>query len=246
MKTNLLTALVLIAALPAGVYASSDTDHKIAEAAKDSYNYRTVLNDKVHVKVDNGVVTLTGKVQDSGQRDLAEDTVANLPGVVSVDNEITVLPDQPEHSDAGIAFKIRSKLLVHSNVSATATKVDVRDGVVTLSGTAKNSAQKELTEAYAKDIEGVRSVNNDIVVTDNPPRETVREDVDDASITGQLKYELVSHKATSALKTKVVTDHGVVIITGEANNDAERSLVTKLAESIRGVQSVDNRMTVRD
>jgi hyperosmotically inducible protein len=246
MKTNLLTALVLIAALPAGVYASSDTDHKIAEAAKDSYNYRTVLNDKVHVKVDNGVVTLTGKVQDSGQRDLAEDTVSNLPGVVSVDNEITVLPDSPEHSDSGIAFKIRSKLLVHSNVSATATTVDVRDGVVTLSGTAKNSAQKELTEAYAKDIEGVRSVTNNIVVLDNPPSDTVREDVDDASITGQLKYELVSHKATSALKTKVITDHGVITITGEANNDAERSLVTKLAESIRGVQSVDNRMTVRD
>jgi osmotically-inducible protein OsmY len=112
MKTNLLTALVLIAACPAVGFASGDTDHKIAEAAKDSYNYRTVLEGKVHVKVDNGVVTLTGKVQDSGQRDLAEDTVSNLPGVVSVDNEITVLPDSPEHSDAGIAFKIRSTLLM--------------------------------------------------------------------------------------------------------------------------------------
>jgi osmotically-inducible protein OsmY len=122
----------------------------------------------------------------------------------------------------------------------------VRDGVVTLGGTAKNSAQKELTEVYAREIEGVRSVTNNIVVVSNPPSDTVREDVDDASITGQIKYELVSHKATSALKTKVVTDHGVVVITGEASNDAERSLVTKLAESIRGVQSVDNRMTVKE
>jgi osmotically-inducible protein OsmY len=37
----------------------------------------------------------------------------------------------------------------------------------------------------------------------------------------------------------------VVVITGEAANDAEKSLVGKLVESIRGVKSVDNNMTVK-
>jgi osmotically-inducible protein OsmY len=56
---------------------------------------------------------------------------------------------------------------------------------------------------------------------------------------------LLTHKSTSALKTKVTTNSGVVEITGEAANDAEKSLVGVLAESIRGVKSVDNNMTVK-
>jgi hyperosmotically inducible periplasmic protein len=240
------TALILVAASPAGLFASSDTDHKIEESAKDSYNYKTVLNDKVDVSSRDGVVTLTGKVQDRQQRDLAADTVANLPGVVSVNNEIVVLSDVPEHSDKWIGIEIRSRLLVKAHVSATSTTVDVNDGVVTLSGTANSSAQKDLTEFYAKGVEGVRSVTNNITVLDNPPKETVGENIDDASITGQVKFELASHGSTSAMKTKVETQNGVVTIHGVASNEAEKTLVTKLAESIRGVTSVDNRMRVAD
>ncbi len=110
------------------------------------------------MKSKDGVVTLTGTVQDNDDKALASDTVENLPGVVSIDNEIKVEPMYPEHSDAWMAFKIRSRLLVKGNVSATSTKVAVVDGNVTLSGTADNLAQKELTGVYAKDIEGVKNV----------------------------------------------------------------------------------------
>jgi osmotically-inducible protein OsmY len=172
--------------------------------------------------------------------------VENLPGVLSVDNEITITSTYPEHSDAWMAFKIRGLLLVRSNVSATSTTVAVNDGAVTLGGTADNSAQKELTEVYAKEVNGVKSVTNDIVVNDKPSTsEAVRESIDDASITSQVKYALLSHAATSALKTKVITNDGVVDISGEADSDAEKSLVTKLAEDVRGTRSVTNDMTVK-
>ncbi|MDB6165758.1 MAG: Osmotically-inducible protein OsmY, contains domain [Lacunisphaera sp.] len=247
MKTKILSALVVIIASPLALFASSSTDRKIEEAAKSSYNYRTVLEDHVKVKADDGVVTLTGTVQDKDDRNLAEDTVENLPGVVSVQNEIKVQSDYPEHSDKWIALKIRSRLLVKGNVSAASTKVDVADGHVTLTGTADNVAQKELTEVYAKDIDGVKGVNNQLVVKSSPPaKETMGEKVDDASITSQVKYALLTHKSTSALKTKVATSDGVVHISGEAKSDAEKSLVTKLAHDVRGVQSVDNNMTVRN
>jgi len=68
--------------------------------------------------------------------------------------------------------------------------------------------------------------------------------MDDASITSQVKFELLDHRSTSALKTKVTTKDGVVIISGNADSDAEKDLVTKLASDIRGVRSVDNQMTV--
>lgn len=242
MKNKNLSALFILIASPLALLATAATDNKIEEAAKASYNYRTVLEDHVKVKATDGVVTLTGTVQDKAERDLAADTVENLPGVIRVNNEIKVDPAYPEKSDGWMAFKIRGRLLVKANVSAATTKVEVKDARVTLSGTADNLAQKELTAIYAQDIDGVKSVQNDIVVTDKP---TMGEKIDDASITSQVKFALLTHKSTSALKTKVVTSDGVVLVTGEAASDAERSLVTKLASDVRGVVSVTNKMSVK-
>lgn len=246
MKFNKLSVLLVFVAGPIAVFASSATDRKIEDAAKASYNYRTVLTDHVKVKANDGVVTLTGTVQDKDDSALAVDTVENLPGVVSVKNEIKVEPTYPEHSDAWMGVKIRSRLLVKSNVSATSTTVAVVNGVVTLTGTADNAAQKELTAAYAKDIDGVKSVTNDITVVEKPAKtETVGETIDDASITSQVKFALLSHKSTSALKTKVTTTNGVIRVTGDASSDAEKSLVSKLAGDVRGAKSVTNDMTVK-
>lgn len=246
MKSYYLPTLLLLSVSPLAAFASSDTDRKIEEAAQASYNYRTVLENHVQVKAQDGVVTLTGTVQDKDHKALAADTVENLPGVKTVKNDITVSASYPEHSDAWIAFKLRSTLLMKSNVSAATTTVNVQDGVVTLTGTANNSAQKELTSVYAKEIDWVKSVNNNLVVADKPVSDaTLGEKIDDASITSQVKFALLSHKSTSALKTKVTTNDGAVAITGAASSAAEKSLVTKLAKDIRGVKSVSNNMTVK-
>ena len=73
---------------------------------------------------------------------------------------------------------------------------------------------------------------------------TTGEKIDDASITAQVKSTLMSHRSTSALKTKVNTMEGVVTVSGIAKNAAEKSLVTKLITDIEGVNSVVNNMTI--
>lgn len=248
MKTQNLSALLALVAAPVMVFGSYATDRKIEEAAKASYNYRTVLENNVKVRANDGIVTLTGTVQDKDDKALAADTVENLPGVTAVKNEIVIKSAYPEKSDGWMALKIRSRLLVKANVSATTTKVSVKDGEVTLTGTADNLAQKELTEIYAKDIDGVKSVKNEITLRETAAEksatEAVGEKIDDASITSQVKYALLSHKSTSMLKTKVTTNEGAITITGEAGSDAEKSLVTKLAKDVRGAKSVTNDMTV--
>jgi osmotically-inducible protein OsmY len=246
MKNKILSAVLLIIAGPVVLAASSSEDRKIESAAQASYNFRTVLADHVKVKASDGVVTLSGTVEDTDAKALAEDTVGNLPGVTGVRNELRVTSEIPEHSDRWIALKIRGSLLVKANVSATSTTVDVRDGLVTLGGPATNSAQMELTGVYAREIDGVKSVKNNMVIQDQvASTETVGEKIDDASITSQVKFALLSHKSTSAIKTKVVTIDGGVAISGEAASDAEKSLVTKLTQDVRGVRSVNNDMTVK-
>ena len=173
--------------------------------------------------------------------------MASLPGVKSVDNQLVVSTEQPvEHSDTWISMKVKTALLFHRNVSASGTTVYTKDGVVTLQGEASSLAQKELTAEYAKDIDNVKEVKNDMTIAATPavPSETASEKIDDASITAQVKSALLSHRSTSALHTGVSTTNGIVILTGAAKNDAEKSLVTKLATDINGVTSVVNNMTV--
>ena len=247
MKTKKLLILSLLAVSPLVAFASPEIDRKIEVTAKESYAYRTVLENKIKVNALDGLVTLTGTVQDNDDKALAADTVENIPGVTGIKNEIVVKPAYPEHSDAWIAFKIRGRLLMKAHVSAATTKVAVKDGVVTLTGTVENKAQKELTETYAKEIDWVKSVNNKLVIKPKPAADlTLGEKIDDASITSQVKYALISHKSTSALKTKVTTTDGVVVVSGVAATDAEKSLVTKLAQDVRGVKSVTNNMTVKE
>lgn len=225
---------------------ASDVDHRIEQAAKTSYNFKTYLKDD-HIKVDaaNGVVTLTGTVAREHHKSLAEDTVAGLPGVKRVDNKLTLVGDQPaENSDGWITMKVKTVLAFHKNVSAMGTEVNTKDGVVTLTGNADTLAQKQLTGEYAKDVDGVTEVRNDLVIAKSN-RRTLGDKVDDTSITAQVKSTLLFHKSTSMLATKVSTINGVVSLNGEAKNAAERDLVTKLVEDIHGVQSVHNRMTVR-
>jgi osmotically-inducible protein OsmY len=98
-----------------------------------------------------------------------------------------------------------------------------------------SQAQKELTTEYAKDVEGVKEVNNEMTIAKTPvaPVETIGEKIDDASITAQVKSSLMSHRSTSALKTKVVTTDGVVTLSGLKMR--RESLVTKLVTDINGV-----------
>ncbi len=228
---------------------ASETDDRIEASAKKSHVFKTYLmEDSIKINSKNGAVTLTGTVAESSHKSLAQDTVECLPGVTSVDNRLRVKGEsQAEHSDGWLGTKVRSTLLFHRNVRATKTVVTVHDGVVTLTGEALSLAQKELTTEYAQDVQGVKEVKNQMTVVATapvPPTETIGEKIDDASITAQVKASLLSHRSTSAIKTKVHTTDGVVTISGVAKNAAEKSLVTKLATDINGVNSVINNMTI--
>src|SRR5476651_1870787 len=243
-----LAAVVSTMLITSSPLRAADTDSRIESSAAKSYTFKTYLkDDSIKTVSKDGVVTLTGTVAEESHKSLAENTVASLPGVKSVDNQLTIKGEQPaEHSDTWITTKVKTTLLFHRNVSGTGTTVYTKDGVVTLQGVASSMAQKELTTEYARDIDNVKSVNNEMTIAKNPANanETTGDKIDDASITAQVKSSLLSHHSTSAMHTGVSTTDGVVTLSGTAKNDAEKSLVTKLATDINGVTSVINNMTV--
>jgi len=225
---------------------ASKMDNSIESSAKKSYVFQTYLKaDDIKVKSEDGVVSLTGTVSEESHKSLAQETVADIPGVKSVNNMLEVKGESPaEMSDAWITAKVKTIFLFHRNVSAM-TEVDTKAGIVTLQGKAVNEAQKDLTTEYAKDVEGVKGVNNEMTVGKiAKKKQTVGQKIDDASITAQVKMTLLYHRSTSALNTSVKTKRGVVTLSGKAKSGAEMDLATKFANDVNGVKSVNNRMTI--
>lgn len=252
MKANAICFRALIAAVAAMLVASmpahaTKTDNRIESSARKSYVFQTYLkDDDINIQSKHGAVTLTGIVSEEYHKSLAQETLAGLPGVKSVDNRLELKgTSPPASSDAWIKDKVKVTLLFHRSVSANTTEVDVKDGIVALRGEASSQAQKELTAEYANDIEGVVAVNNEMTVAPAPHhKRTVGEKIDDASITAQVKMTLLFHRSTSALHTRVETKRGNVTVGGAARNKAEKDLVSKLVSDVTGVNSVENKMIV--
>jgi len=189
MKSRTMYPLVLAAAAAAMLFVSaplraSDADVRIESSFKETYVYRTYLeDDAIRAEARNGVVTLTGTVVQESHKLLAQEAAANLPGVTRVDNQlVTKTGGDSDSADTWIGLKIKTTLLFHRNVSATKTAVEVNDGIVILKGEASSEAQKELTTEYARDIDGVKEVKNEMTVSNalaEPPERTTGEKAED-------------------------------------------------------------------
>jgi osmotically-inducible protein OsmY len=248
-SVSLLAAVIAVMMLSVPLQASQ-TDEQIVSSAQQSYVFKTYLkDDDVNIRSKDGAVTLTGTVAEESHKQLAHETVAGQPGVKSVDNKLEIIGESPaEYSDAWLMTKVKTSLLFKSSVSGFATEVDVKDGIVTLGGEADSQAQKDLTTEYAKDIDGVKEVKNEMTVAKSPKKsdgKTMGEQIDDASITALAKSTLLYHRSTSGIKTKVTTSDGVVTLSGSAKNEAEKDLAAKRVSDVSGVKKVVNNMTVQ-
>src|SRR5262245_16716197 len=122
----------------------------------------------INVDTKGGVVTLTGVVTTQANKEQAERIAMNTEGVTRVINNITVETDG-EHAGAGmsasdlaILSKIRTRYVAED---VTGAKVEVRDGVVTLTGNVENAQIRVRAESIARATSGVKSVNNMIEVS---------------------------------------------------------------------------------
>lgn len=69
--------------------------------------------------------------------------------------------------------------------------------------------------------------------------------VDDATITAKVNAALAADKDLSAVRIDVDTKNGVVTLTGPAPSPEASAQATKIAKNVKGVTSVENRLTVK-
>lgn len=134
-------------------------DDEIARRAVDILAWNSLLpRDGIHVKVQNGFVTLTGQVDWNFQRKAAEADIRKLSGVTGLFNEITLKPSvQP----VDVKQRITDALKRHAEVEARQIQISVRDGdTVSLDGEVDNWDELQAVVHAAWSAPGVRSVDD--------------------------------------------------------------------------------------
>ena len=95
VRVALMVAVVALLVSSVPLHAS-EMDDRIESSAKNSYIFKTYLNgDDIKIQSMDGVVTLTGTVSEESHKSLAQETMASLPGVKSVDNRLEVKGERP-------------------------------------------------------------------------------------------------------------------------------------------------------
>ena len=146
---------------------STKTDSEIAESVTNAFNWHTSIpSQQVKIKVENGIVTLSGEVDWHYQRRAAYDAVSKLFGVRLVLNNITI---KPQASSTDIKDKICAAFQRSATIEAKKIHVDVRGGRITLSGQVRSDAERKEAENAVWQAQGVFRINNNLEV--EPERE---------------------------------------------------------------------------
>jgi osmotically-inducible protein OsmY len=147
------------------VRLSSDTkraDDEIAARAIDILKWQVGLPaDRIKVKVEKGVVTLTGDVDWQFQKADAEYAVHKLTGVAHVANQIRVASGV--HASE-IREKIQKALQRSAEVEASRITVQTEGGRVVLSGKVRAWYERDIAERAAWSAPGVTEVQDHLKI----------------------------------------------------------------------------------
>jgi len=195
MKRTLLSILVATSMTTAAFAGDMETDNKWEKGAKDAWidgkaEATLLFNGNldsfdINTDVNNGNVVLTGKVDHSVDKKLAEELVSNIDGVMSVDNQLSIIEEEDMDkmasdmsddaeseydeqtgtlTDAKIATVIKTRLLMDSDISGFDIDVDVEAGNVTLTGNVDSDAERQLAVEIAKNASDVKNVEDNLQV----------------------------------------------------------------------------------
>jgi osmotically-inducible protein OsmY len=260
--STLAAALLLALAGSAGA-ADKSLEQAVTEARLEGQIGTAILLNRhlnpfeISVDVEGDTAILTGEVDESIDKELAERVALNARGIKRVDNRITMDGEAVRRQrgqdndrdfdeaveDASVTAAVKSRLLWNDHTDGLDIGVDTMDGKVTLTGNATTKAEKDLATRLARRTDGVRSVENKIEVKPSdgglPSGDQAGEAIADSWITTKVKSSLLMSNDVDGLDLTVETKDGVVTLGGAASSAAERDLAVEIAKDIKGVKSVN-------
>jgi osmotically-inducible protein OsmY len=142
--------------------SSERTDEDLARAAVEAIAWLTEApQDRIKIKVENGIITLLGTVFWNYQKQSAENALRGLLGVKGVINLIEV---RPSADKALVKAKIEEALKRNAELDAKRITVETVGSKVILRGAVRSWAERKEAERVAWEAPGVTEVDNQITV----------------------------------------------------------------------------------
>jgi osmotically-inducible protein OsmY len=178
MKVRSAWSLVILVAGLSLVTSCASTDMGITSKVKAKFVTDEIVKAaQIEVTTSNGVVTLTGNVDNANAKSRALELAKETKGVVSVVDMIAAREasgggDAPEPArtvgevitDSGITMSVKTQLLDDPQVKGLQIDVDTRDAVVFLTGSVTSDVEKQRAIQLAKETKGVREVKANLTL----------------------------------------------------------------------------------
>lgn len=191
---------------------------------------------KVGVSVNDGAVTLSGHVANYRQKLAAMNAVRRVAGVHAIVDHLEVrLAPHFSASDEGLAERISHVLTWNIAAWGKNVKAEVKDGVITLTGSVEWQYQRENIARSISHVGGVKNVVNLIAIA---PRVTA------SDLQKKIAEALRRHADIEASRIAVTVDGGTVTLSGTVESLAERDHVQDAAWAAPGVSRVIDQLRV--
>jgi hyperosmotically inducible protein len=168
-------------------------------------------------------------------------------------------------ADGWLTSKVQAQYFADKDIKARYVNVSTRDGVVTIRGFVESQAAREQAVQIARNTDGVRSVDDRLLIGQAPAKETfeagsagavattggvdsgsisVATAVDDDRVTSMVQARFYLDPSIKMRSINVTTRNGVVTLRGSVNNEVERAQVLVIARHTDGVGRVEDLLMV--
>ena len=148
--------------------------------------------------------------------------------------------------DTAITQNVQTKIAAEKALADQTISVSTNGGVVTLTGNLKTSRQANIAIEVAGSTTGVQDVDTSHLTVKNS-----KQALADSFITAKIKGLFLQEKLFGDTNVPMVdihvdTKNGVVHLTGKADNQGQISKAIGLAQSVKGVKSVDSKISLKE
>ncbi len=145
--------------------------------------------------------------------------------------------------DTTIQASVKAALAESDAVKASEINLETYKGEVQLAGFVATEAEKAAAAKIASGIEGVRKVDNSLVVS--APHRSAGQTLDDQTAETKIKAALLGDEIVAGHEVNVEVRRGVALLSGFTETAEQRSRAGELAGQVDGVSDVRNAVIVK-